>query len=130
MKINSIDDLKKIREDYQDIVNLRQNNKNTKDKVEILIGMSTCGISAGAKETYNAFIDELNKQGLNNIKVIPVGCVGYCHSEPTVQVNISGQEPVIYGNVKKDKVHDIIEKHIKGGNLAEDLVLNVDFERA
>lgn len=130
MKIKSLDELKKIREDYQNKVSLRQYSENTGDKIEILIGMATCGISSGARETLNAFAEELNRQELNNVKVVTVGCIGYCHSEPTVQVNIAGQKPVLYGNVKKDKVHEIVEKHIKGGKPVENLILNVDFERA
>jgi NADP-reducing hydrogenase subunit HndB len=72
----------------------------------------------------------LGRQDLSIAKLVTVGCIGYCHSEPTVQVNIPGQQPVLYGNVKKDKVHDIVEKHIKGGNPVENLILKVDFERA
>ena len=128
--IKSLDDLKKIREEYKDKVNLRQNFSNAEDKIEILIGMATCGISSGARETLNEFVDEIAKEKLTNVKVVPVGCIGYCHSEPIVQVNIPGQKPVLYGNVKKNMVHQIIEKHLKGGKPVLSLVLNMDFERA
>ena len=67
----------------------------------------------------NSFCRGIGKQDLSNVKVITVGCIGYCHSEPTVQVNMPGQKPVLYGNVKKDKVQEIIEKHIKGGKPVE-----------
>jgi NADP-reducing hydrogenase subunit HndB len=129
MNIKSIDELKKIREEYQSRVSLRQNGENTGDKIEILIGMATCGISSGARETLNTFVEELSKQGLNNVKVIPVGCIGYCHSEPTVQVYIPGQRPVLYGNVLHNKVQEIIEGHIKGGKPVENLIIKTDFER-
>jgi len=128
--IKSLDDLKKIREEYKDKVNLRQNFSNAEDKIEILIGMATCGISSGARETLETFVEELNKQGVSDAKVVTVGCIGYCHSEPTVQVNMPGREPILYGNVKKEKVHDIVEKHIKGGNPVSDLILIVNFRRA
>ena len=49
--IKSLDELKKIREEYQNKVSLRQTGENTEDKIEILIGMATCGISSGARET-------------------------------------------------------------------------------
>lgn len=130
MKIKSLDELKRVREEYRDIAGLRQNGENTGNKIEILVGMATCGISSGAKETFNAFQEELAKQRLSNTNIVTVGCIGYCHSEPTVQVNIPGQRPVLYGNVKKDKVHDIVEKHLKGGTPIENLILKVDFERA
>ncbi len=130
MTIKSFDELRKIREEYRYKVSLRQNNENTGDMIEVLIGMATCGISSGARETLSTFKEELNRQGLSNVKVVTVGCIGYCHSEPTVQVNMPGQKPVLYGNVKKDKVHDIVEKHIKGGKPVENMVLKVDFDRA
>lgn len=130
MKIKSPDELKKIREAYQDKVALRQNGENTGDKIEILVGMATCGISSGAQETFKAFQEELGRQGLSKANVVTVGCIGYCHAEPTVQVNIPGQKPVLYGNVQQDKVHAIVEQHLKGGNPVENLVLKVDFARA
>lgn len=130
MKVKSLEELKKIREESIDKVNLREHGETKDDKIEILVGMATCGISSGARETLNKFVEEVKNENLDNVKVVPVGCIGYCHSEPTVQVNISGQKPVLYGNVKEKKVHEIVEKHIKGGKPVENLVLHVDFERA
>ena len=129
MNIKSLEELKKIREEYQTKVGLRQNNENSDNDIEVLIGMATCGISSGARETLNTFAEELNKQGLSNVKVIPVGCIGYCHAEPTVQVFTKGQKPVLYGNVVHTKVQEIIEKHIKGGMPVEQLIIKADFER-
>lgn len=130
MTIKSLDDLKRIREEHAGRVNLRVHGETNEDRIEILIGMATCGISSGARETFNEFVDVIARENLANVKVVPVGCIGYCHSEPTVQVNIPGQKPVLYGKVKKDRVHQIIEKHIKGGKPVESLVLNIDFEKA
>jgi len=130
MTIKSLDELRKIREEHAGNLSLREHGETSEDRTEILIGMATCGIASGARETLNEFVDEITKEKLKNVRVIPVGCIGYCHSEPIVQVNISGQKPVLYGNVKKDRVHQIVEKHLKGGDPVASLVLNVDFERA
>ena len=130
MTIKSLDELKRIREEHASKVSLRDRGETSEDRIEILIGMATCGISSGARDTLKEFVDELAKESLSNVKVVPVGCIGYCHSEPTVQVSIPGQKPVLYGNVKKDKVHQIIEKHLKGGEPVESMILNMDFERA
>jgi len=130
MTIKTLDELRKIREEHLERVRLREHGEAAADKIEILIGMATCGISSGARETLNAFVDLLRKEKLDNVNVIPVGCIGYCHSEPTVQVNIPGQKPVLYGNIKENKVQEILEKHIKGGKPVEKLILHVDFERA
>ena len=130
MTIKSLDELKRIREEHAGKVSLRDVGEAGEDRIEILIGMATCGISSGARDTLKEFVEELAEEKLVNVKVVPVGCIGYCHSEPTVQVNIPGQKPVLYGNVKKDKVHQIIEKHLKGGVPVENMVLDMDFERA
>ncbi len=130
MTIKSLDELKRIREEHASKVSLRDHGESSEDRVEILIGMATCGISSGARDTLKEFVEELAEKKLANVKVVPVGCIGYCHSEPTVQVNIPGKKPVLYGNVKKDKVHQIIEKHLQGGEPVESLILKMDFERA
>lgn len=130
MKIQSMADLTKIKDAAQPAVALRQGLPNAQVPIEILIGMATCGISSGAKETFDTFIEELKNQKIENVKVIPVGCIGSCHAEPTVQVNILGQEPVLYGNVKKDKVSEIVEKHLKEGHPVQNLQIKFNFQRA
>lgn len=130
MKINSLAELKKIREEHQKESSLIQSDGNDGNSIEILVGMATCGISSGAKETYDSITEELAKQSVRNAKVVPVGCIGYCHSEPTVQVNIQGQKPVLYGNVKKEQVQQIIQQHILGGQPVESLALEMSFNRA
>ncbi|KXG74093.1 (2Fe-2S) ferredoxin domain-containing protein [Thermotalea metallivorans] len=130
MKIKSLEELRKIRQESLEKIKLREHGETVENRIEILVGMATCGISSGARETLNAFVDEIAKEKLDNVKVIPVGCIGYCHAEPTVQVNMPGKKPVFYGNVKKNRVHEILEKHIKGGEPVESLILPVDFERA
>lgn len=128
--IKSLDELRKIKEEHSSKVALRRNKESTGNQMEIMVGMSTCGISSGARETLNAFMNELEKEKINNVKVISVGCIGYCHSEPTVQVNIPGKKPILYGNVKADKVHEIIINHIQGGEPVKSMILETNFERA
>lgn len=130
MAIKSLEELKKIREEQQSKVNLRESGSLTDDTTEVMIGLATCGIAAGARETLNAIMDEINIQGLKNIKIVRVGCMGYCHSEPVVQVNTPGMEPVLYGNVDEAKGREIVKKHIMGKNLLEDSVLIKSFTKA
>lgn len=130
MKIKSLEQLQKIREQHENKIRLRNTGDDKENKIEILIGMATCGISSGARETLNTFLEEIDLNKLDNTKIVTVGCLGYCHSEPIVQVNIPGQAPVFYGNVNKDKVTLIVNNHIKQGKPVENLILKVDFERA
>ncbi|BEP29165.1 (2Fe-2S) ferredoxin domain-containing protein [Helicovermis profundi] len=130
MAIKSLDELRKIREASAKKVNLRETGNSSEDIIEVLIGMATCGIAAGARETLNTFIDEIDKKDIKNIRVIQVGCMGYCHSEPTVQVNIPGNSPVLYGNVDEKMAIDIIEKHILNNELLDENILIKTFEKA
>ncbi len=130
MKIKSIEELRKIKSVYSNQIKLRTQEDSDEEGIEILVGMATCGISSGARETLNQFYEVLKEEQVMNAKVISVGCVGYCHAEPTVQVNIAGQKPVLYGNVTKDQVQEIVKLHLKEGKPVERLVLKMDFERA
>jgi len=71
----------------------------------------------------NELVTQITENGIDHIKVVQVGCMGYCHSEPTVQINMPGHEPTIYGNVDKAFVADILNKHIKTGEILDDHVL-------
>ena len=127
MTIKTTDELNKLRE--QSKTSLREQGEVSGEQIEILIGMATCGISSGARKTLNTFANELKNQNINNAKITTVGCIGYCHSEPTVQINMPNQKSVFYGNVKENNVNEIIENHIKNGKPVENLVLNIDFDR-
>jgi len=124
MAIKSLDELRKLRESLKDSVDLREKGESTSNVVEVLIGMGTCGISAGARDTFNELLEELESKKISNCKVISVGCLGQCSLEPTVQVNMPGREPLIYGKITKDKVKDLVQTVIiEEGYLSEDLLI-------
>jgi NADP-reducing hydrogenase subunit HndB len=83
--------------------------------------MATCGIASGAKETMTFFIDELEHQGIDAI-VTQTGCMGYCYAEPTIELIIPGQAPVVYGYVTKAKAQEIIDKHIKLNEMVDGII--------
>lgn len=130
MQIKSIEELKKIREKSLKKVNLREHGEESGEQTEVLVGMATCGIASGARETLNAIVDEVAKEDLENVKVIQVGCIGYCHSEPIVQVNVPGQKPILYGKVDGEKGREIVKKHIKDGEPLKESIIDASFDRA
>ena len=123
MSVKSLEELKRIREDHIRKVKLGESGESEDQTIEILVGMATCGIAAGSREVMNELVAQITENGIDHIKVVQVGCMGYCHSEPTVQVNMPGHEPTIYGNVDKAFVADILNKHIKNGEILDDHVL-------
>ncbi len=130
MGIKSLDDLKQIREQRKNAISLRHGGDHTGAYIEVLVGMATCGIAAGARETLGELTKELAARHIENVRVIPVGCIGLCKVEPIVQVNVPGEAQVVYGNVTKELVAQIIDSHIVGKKPVERLVLPIKIEHA
>ena len=53
-KLKTLEDLKRIREEAQQTLKIRLDTGTT-----ITVGMGTCGIAAGARDTMRAILDEL-----------------------------------------------------------------------
>ena len=115
----------------EELRNLREAKKkemtqrDTNDKsAQIIIGMGTCGIAAGAKEAFDAFLDELNSHEVKDTKITQTGCMGLCFSEPTVEVDVPGMPRVIYGNVDGSVARRIVNEHIIGKSLVSDHIFD------
>ncbi|GKX30465.1 NADP oxidoreductase [Vallitalea longa] len=121
-KIKSFEELKKIKEKVQSNVELREKGENIDKLVQVKVAMATCGIASGAREVMNFIIDDLAKQGIKNVVVTQTGCMGYCYAEPTIEVTMPNSEPVVYGNVTIDRAKEVIEKHIKNGELIDGII--------
>jgi len=113
-KLKSIEDLKKIREQAQQDFKIRLET-NTK----IIVGMGTCGIAAGARETMHAILEELQKREID-AHVTTVGCIGMCSKEPLVDIEQAGQPRVTYCNVHPDMVPRLIEEHLIKGSVVQE----------
>ncbi len=75
----------------------------------ILVSLGTCGIAAGTKPINEGLVQEIKNRNAN-VEVIEVGCMGLCHSEPTIEIvdNKTGNS-TIYGHVKTQQVPALIE---------------------
>lgn len=116
MQKMTLAELRKFRD--QKKIELDRRDPSTKD-TQLIVGMGTCGIAAGAKATFSAIADELEKQNLGNVVVRQVGCMGLCHSEPTVEVIVPGMPSVIYGKVDEELARKIVKEHIIGKKLLD-----------
>jgi len=104
---------------------LEKYNNQKKDEGDyIKVGMSTCGIAAGADKVYEALLDEINSKNIN-IKLDKCGCLGMCYAEPMIEVKFGNQPSVFYGHVKEENISEIIEKTMQG-QVIENLVFNKD----
>ncbi|MCD7974453.1 MAG: (2Fe-2S) ferredoxin domain-containing protein [Phascolarctobacterium sp.] len=116
--MKSLADLNDLRDKLQESINLRK-----KGGTVIIVGMGTCGIAAGAREVMRAILDELAARNLNDVKVIPTGCIGMCDKEVLVDVMRPGESRITYGNVKLADVKKIIDDHIVNGRIVANLVV-------
>ncbi len=101
------------------------NDLKKEKKQWIKVGMSTCGIAAGADKTLRVLRQEAEKQGLK-IKVGQCGCAGKCFAEPLVEVAVRGMPTVTYGKVDEKTASDIINKHVLGKRLLNDHIFNAE----
>ena len=122
--MKSLAELQAIKDRMRSKVVLREGSSN----IRVVVGRATCGIAAGARPVLNAFVEEVNKQGLyENVTVSQTGCIGFCQLEPIVEIHEAGKEKVTYIKMTPDKVAEIVEKHLKGGNVVtEYTVANAD----
>ena len=120
--MKTIADIQAIREKMKSQIVVR--DKDTSNEIRIIVGMATCGISAGARPVFNTLMDEVANRQLSNVKVVRTGCLGMCTLEPIVEVLEPGKDKVTYCRVTPAKAKEIIDKHIVGGNICTQYLIN------
>lgn len=121
--MKTIADIKAIRDKMKPQIVLRD-NMDAEQEIRIVVGMATCGISAGARPVFNAFVDDVAARQLRNVKVTRTGCLGMCALEPIVEVCIPGEETVTYVHVDHDKARKIVANHIVNGNICTEYLID------
>ncbi len=114
--MKTLAELNAIRAKMQAQINNREVVDMASD-IRIVVGMATCGIAAGARPVLSAFMDEVSKRKLNNVKVTQAGCLGMCKLEPMVEVYVPNKEKVTYIKVTEDIARQIVNEHIVNGNI-------------
>jgi len=116
-KIMTLDDFKKLREAARRDIRVR-----SQTGTKIIIGMGTCGIAAGARETMRAILEELNNRRID-AHVTTVGCIGMCAFEPLVDIEQAGGSRITYGKIHPDMVPRLIDEHLIQGRVIDDWVV-------
>ncbi|MCF7926512.1 MAG: (2Fe-2S) ferredoxin domain-containing protein [Candidatus Izimaplasma sp.] len=116
--MKSLEELKKIKDKTKKKTNTEKDTSLTR----ILVGMSTCGISAGAKPVFDEFNTLIKDKELKDISVTSVGCLGECSIEPMVEV-YQNDKRYTYCEVNKEKAQKIFDEHIVNGNVVEDYLI-------
>jgi NADP-reducing hydrogenase subunit HndB len=119
--IKSLEDLKKAREEALK----KRELKASSGTVQVIVGMGTCGIAAGARDTMKSILDTIEKDSINGVIVTQTGCIGLCEKEPIVQVVIGEAAKVTYGKVTPEVAKKILLEHVGNGKVVTDHVLNI-----
>ena len=120
-KITSLADLNKKREELKSGPGLRTNAIDPENVVQVKVAMATCGIASGAKTIMEFFLEQLERRNVAAV-VTQTGCMGYCYAEPTIEVKLPEQDPVVFGFVDLKRADQIIEKYIKTGELVDGII--------
>jgi len=117
--LKSLDKLKEV--GVESIINME--NSDADNEIRIVVGMATCGISAGAKPVLSTLAEEVAKRNLKNVKVVQTGCIGMCTYEPIVEVYAPDKEKVTYIHVDTKKAKRIFEEHILHGKVVNEYTI-------
>jgi len=118
----TLEELRKLRDTTKTDIKRREAEGK---EIQVIVGMATCGIAAGAKATLDTFLRALDENNLvETVMVRQTGCMGLCHSEPTVEVAVPGMPPIIYGEVNEEVAKEIVSKHIIGRQLLDKYILH------
>lgn len=119
--MKSLAELAAIKEKMKDKVVLREGS----GEIRVVVGMATCGIAAGARPVLNAFVEKVNEAGLNDkVTVSQTGCIGVCQFEPVVEIFEAGKEKVTYIKMTAEKAAEVVEKHLKGGEVIQEYTIS------
>ncbi|AOT71751.1 (2Fe-2S) ferredoxin domain-containing protein [Geosporobacter ferrireducens] len=117
--MKSLEELAKIREEALKKVDIRHDREGTR----IVVGMATCGISAGARPVLMTLVEEVKKRNLKEVVVSQTGCIGVCRLEPIVEVYRPGQEKVTYVEMNAEKAKRVILEHIVNGTVIDEYTI-------
>jgi len=92
---------------------------------KVIVGMSTCGLSAGAQQVYDR-LSELLGEHPGTFELARTGCISMCYREPIVEIRENGSR-IFYGDVTPELAGEIHDRHIAGNEVLEEhVVLRID----
>lgn len=117
--MKTIDEIHEIRSKKRKELDLRINTKSDTKEKHILVCHGTGCTSSKSPEILKRFKEILNKNNINNVRVIQTGCFGLCAKGPIVIIR---PEDTFYAMVKPEDCEEIIQTHIIEGKKVERLL--------
>ena len=117
--VKSLEDLKRLKEEALE----KRKAQATTGRAQITVGMGTCGIAAGARETMKAILEVIETENLSDIIVTQTGCIGLCEWEPIIEVVIGNEPKVTYGKVSSERAKQIVREHVMRAKIIPEYVI-------
>jgi len=114
VKIKTIDDLEELAKIGRSQISCT--------RPRIVFGLGTCGIASGG-QALMTFAQNYIKQIGANVEITTVGCIGLCHAEPLLDVELPGRPRVTYREMNQEKMKEIIDEHVIRGKPIIDYAL-------
>jgi (2Fe-2S) ferredoxin len=96
-------------------------------KIKIMVGMATCGISAGADKVYAALAEKIAELGLD-VALTKTGCIGFCQREPLVDVIYPKQVRLTYQAMTPETATALVEALHEGRIYDRQTLCRIDQE--
>ena len=117
--MKTIEELNEIREKTFKEISLRKDRNYTGKEKHVLVCGGTGCTSSHSENIIEKFEELIKKEGLDNVRVIRTGCFGLCAKGPIIVVR---PEDTFYAAAHVDDVEEIVEKHLKNGEIVERLL--------
>ncbi|HRN47009.1 MAG TPA: NAD(P)H-dependent oxidoreductase subunit E, partial [Niabella sp.] len=109
------------RVDFKNIIHaeeLKAKNAPTKHKIFVCCGAGC--ISSGADNVMKKLQEEIKNRGLEDIEVVPTGCMGPCNQGPLVKFNPGN---TVYQKIDCVNIGEVVKSQIVDKKPLEDLLL-------
>ncbi len=117
MEIKSLAELNAIRDKMKNHIEVRRESADVKDqkKYQVLVCGGTGCTSSGSQKIRERLQEEIDKNGLHDgVEIVKTGCFGLCALGPIMIVYPEG---AFYSMVKEEEIPEIVEKHLKNGQV-------------
>jgi len=94
------------------------------EKTQVIVGLGSCGIAAGANKVYDK-IKALKEVDNLDFELKQTSCVGMCYREPLVEI-IDESGSYLYGGIDEKMAVDLLDQHIVNNNPIQEYVVKTD----
>jgi NADP-reducing hydrogenase subunit HndB len=119
-RITSLEELNRLKVELV----MQRNQEAERGIVHVTVGMGTCGIAVGALAVFEALQDAIRAEGLTDVVLSQIGCIGLCRHEPIVEVTVGKGTKVSYGRLTPAIALRILHEHIVNAEPVQDFVID------